>query len=336
MIYIVYYEWKNTAGNHAGMAYLFRYIKEQNPKTVKLIRVPHYIAKKANKYIQRIYVFLISLYIFVFSTPRTKVLFTEYLGNVSGNQTKMAFWFNILLWRGGIYGMVHLSESHLKELYGSDEYIRKQLSLVNEIIVLGSTLSDYFKRLGYGEKIWLTYHYVDTSYYFPLDKSNKETGMLNVIAMGSLKRNHHLLYDIAKRTPDIHYTICMGQADLSLIFKDLENVILCGFMSESELLHRMQMADVSMSVMDDTVGSNVITTSMACGLPQIVSDVGSIRDYCNDDNAIFCKNVDDFVVALNRLSCDRILLRSMSIAARNKAMDIDIKSFNKLFVGRFL
>lgn len=73
------------------------------------------------------------------------------------------------------------------------------------------------------------------------------------------------------------------------LFPKTPNVELKGFLEEDELRHQMDIADVSLNVMEDTVGSNVITTSMAMGLAMIVSDVGSIRDYCNDANALFAK-----------------------------------------------
>jgi glycosyltransferase involved in cell wall biosynthesis len=55
--------------------------------------------------------------------------------------------------------------------------------------------------------------------------------------------------------------------------------------------------------MNDTIGSNVIVTSMSVGLAMIVSDVGSIKDYCKDDGAIYCNNDDasSFIKAINEL-----------------------------------
>ena len=49
----------------------------------------------------------------------------------------------------------------------------------------------------------------------------------------------------------------------------------------------MANADISPNVMEDTVGSNVIVTSLAMGLAMICSNVGSIKDYCDDSNTIF-------------------------------------------------
>ena len=59
--------------------------------------------------------------------------------------------------------------------------------------------------------------------------------------------------------------------------------------------HYMNDSDISLNVMKDTIGSNVICTSMATGLAMVVSDVGSIRDYCDETNACFCSSPDDFI-----------------------------------------
>jgi glycosyltransferase involved in cell wall biosynthesis len=96
-------------------------------------------------------------------------------------------------------------------------------------------------------------------------------------------------------------------------------------MPEEKLLDRMQQADASLSIMDDTIGSNVITTSLACGLPQVVSDVGSIRDYCSEKNAIFCNDADSFVEAIQTLSQNPKLCQEMGSHARKKAETISLE-----------
>ena len=53
-----------------------------------------------------------------------------------------------------------------------------------------------------------------------------------------------------------------------------------------------------LNVMKDTIGSNVICTSMATGLSMVVSDVGSIRDYCSETNAVSVLLHDDFIKIL--------------------------------------
>ena len=64
--------------------------------------------------------------------------------------------------------------------------------------------------------------------------------------------------------------------------------------------------------MYDTVGSNVTVISKSCGLVNVVSDVGSIRDYCDVNDSFLCIEPEEFIFALKKLNSDRITLRKMA------------------------
>ena len=91
----------------------------------------------------------------------------------------------------------------------------------------------------------------------------------------------------------------------------------------------MNEADISLNVMIDTIGSNVITTSLAMNLAMVVSDVGSIRDYCDDENALFCQSEDDFVESLSYLAQNIDKVHSMKIASGDRAKKLSIPRFYK-------
>ena len=131
-------------------------------------------------------------------------------------------------------------------------------------------------------------------------------------------RNTKLLLQIVLSNPDIHFYICQGLHNLSSVFTT-PNVTLIPFVEESELRNYMYNSDISLNVMYDTIGSNVIVTSMGMGLGMICSDVGSIRDYCDENNTIFCNSLDDFNNALNLLTSDSAKLESFRKSAYMKA-----------------
>ena len=166
-----------------------------------------------------------------------------------------------------------MSPSNLTELYADESYIVKSLSFVDKVLIFGTSLEEYFSKLGFKDKVRKTYHYVDTKYYCPIE-NGKENNMLKVICIGSLKRNHELLGEIIGNCPFADFKICMGLNDKSEVFKNINNISLHRYLEEDELLKLMQLSDVSLSVLHDTIGSNVIVTSMATGLVNIVSDVG--------------------------------------------------------------
>jgi glycosyltransferase involved in cell wall biosynthesis len=320
--YIVYYTWSNTASNHAGMAYLVKKLNRAFPKHIKLIEIPRRINKWPLK-LQRIHFYFLAIYLKVFLTKSDKVLFMEYLGNVSGNQTGLAIKLREWGVKNKLFGLVHLSGSNLIELYGTTEYIKQGADAVNNILVFGSSLADFFIGLGYKHKITTTFHYVDTNYYKP--SKEPKLGMLQVIIVGSIKRNFNKIREIIKECNEINFHICQGNKDLSAYFPPEENVKLYNFLSESELLSLMQTCQVSLNILEDTVGSNVITTSMACGLVNVVSDVGSVRDYCNNRNAMLCKKDEDYINALLELAKNEKLVKELSLDSVSCSQKINLE-----------
>jgi glycosyltransferase involved in cell wall biosynthesis len=225
--------------------------------------------------------------------------------------------------------MIHLSGSHLME-YFSSAYIRNSCGVVDDIIVLGSTLKDFLVEVGVdGKKVSVTHHYVDHTFYYP-SNFNRKGEKLTVICQGNIKRNYSLLNQIISECPDVRFIICQGVLKLEAEFGMLHNVQLYGYLSEEELLRLMQDSDVSLNVLEDTIGSNVITTSMAVGLVMVVSDVGSIRDYLDEECAFLCSSKLDFVKALNELSSNNSLVSEMKERAflRSKVFHIDIQYIN--------
>ena len=128
----------------------------------------------------------------------------------------------------------------------------------------------------------------------------------------------------------VDFVICQGLSDMSSYFCGCKNVRLIPFVSEIELRQLMMESDVSLNVMEDTVGSNVVVTSLAMGLAMICSDVGSIRDYCTEENSVFCDNADpdSFSRAVQKLSLNRDVLNKMRQSSQNMARKFSIANFH--------
>jgi glycosyltransferase involved in cell wall biosynthesis len=326
--YIIYYTWPNTQNNHAGMAYLLSEFKKASPKAIRLIQIPQSINKWPPR-LQRLHLYLLVFWLKLILLKNDKIIFMEYLGGLSGNQTSLAIKLRQLSTKNKFIGLVHLSGSHLLEIYNGADFILKGAVAVDTILVFGSSLYDFFDTLGYGNKVTITFHYVDINYYKP--SIGPKLSKLQVIHLGSIKRDIDKIREIVIACPNIDFHICQGFHNLSKYFVNLNNVKLYGYLPEDQLLKLMQICHVSLSIFDDTVGSNVITTSMACGLVNVASDVGSIRDYCSDENSILCKNYNDFIDALLKLGSDENLRLNYSKESLKRAKDFELNKSIRFF-----
>ena len=297
MIYIICYDWPSTSGNHTGMRYLYEYIQKRNPELYKMytFNMGRRFLDKGKKG-KKISVLFTALKIIRFICPKAP-----------------------------IYAMVHLVPEKLERRY-SKAQIKKSSRFVTEIVTLGSSLTCYLNNLGI-ENVYTSFHYVDNNYYTPSANLYNRGGDVKVIVMGALARDFEQIAYIVSRLPQIHFYICKGRENIDYLFSGLKNATLVGYVPEAELKHYMNDSDISLNVMKDTIGSNVICTSMATGLAMVVSDVGSIRDYCDETNACFCSSPDDFIKNIMILANDRELLNSLKKMSLKKAQQFSIDNY---------
>lgn len=341
MIYLVCQDWSNTSNNHAGMKYLCCQLEQRYPSEYKCLIVPDfYVIIKKNliaRKIQHLHVQLkyrrilrqFSDYIKVHYTDGDKIFLMEYLELLYPQilLSKMLKHYNLDI---QIYAMVHLVPSRINRNF-SEKRLKKWSSYINKYVTLGTSLTNFLKTKGM-DNVCTTFHYVDTEYYRPTE-NHYNHAKLTVIAMGNQMRNKELLIDIVRNNDDVHFVICQGVGDMKQDFKSFENVKLIPFVSEQELKGYMNMADISLNVMIDTIGSNVIVTSMAMGLAMVCSNVGSIRNYCDETNAIFCdnNNPSSFTRAIKGLASDKVLLDKMKMNSYKKAQELSIEKFHNNF-----
>lgn len=323
MKYLVVQDWQSTHGNHAGMVHMCKLlidkypneyeiiIKEcpkvwKSPKTItEKIRWYFYDKRKQKKYISEIYpkeYLQICKSMFSQLKNNDEVYLLEYLLPMV-SQFELAIYIRKHFPMVKIYALVHLTCKYFDTLrLHQSDIITKWVQPIDRLLTLGSSLSTYFEKAGVPkEKISTGFHYVDSEYYHKNTKLriNKP---LTIITMGALQRDYSLLSEVVKKCANIQWIICRGNKDVNHLFHKANNVKLMGYLPENELRNLMDISDISLNIMEDTVGSNVITTSMAMGLAMIVSDVGSIRDYLDSTNTIFCENnVESFVSAIKEL-----------------------------------
>ena len=341
MKYLICQDWQSTSNNHAGMKYLALKLQELYPNDIKVFVLPYYKwqAKKTLVYnvMSKIdglkHILLVKLYfnkIIKTASKDSEVLHME-LDNspVLINELE-----KLKKKRPDIRAsiMIHLCPYQYEGIF-TEAFLKRVDSCVDKVVTLGHTLTEYFnEKTFFLNKTCTTLHYVD-SFYAKQSELNVHKP-LRVLAMGNQARNQEVLMKIVKANPNIKFTICQGMSDLSGLFKDVMNVNLIPFVDENELRGYMDESDISLNIMRDTIGSNVVVTSLAMGMAMICSDVGSIHDYCNEDNTIFCKNSDikTFSDALSFLhgNPDVVLKMKKSAIKESKRFTIS-KFYNDVF-----
>lgn len=341
MNYLICQDWTNTSNNHAGIKYLCQQLEKTYNEECKAIVIPDYIGSqivKHSRLTRKFYIWIAKIKFNKFIKKiiyelnkqlkeGDKVFLLEYLEKLLP-QYKLAIELKKFHPEVKMYAMVHLIPQKLDNSF-TDAVFNKWVKPIDKFITLGSSLTEYLIKRGINEdKVITSFHYVDNYFYKPT--SNKpENAKVQVIAMGNQERNVKLLHEVVVNNPSVDFIICQGVSDMSSHFKGLKNVRLIPFVEEGELRKLMDESDISLNIMNDTIGSNVIVTSMAMGLAMICSDVGSIRDYCNENNCTLCNNnnMNEFSDAIKRLSLDRKLLLSMKLNSLQKSQEISIDRF---------
>ena len=330
MIHFIVQDWQNTHGNHAGMSYLCKEIKKQDPSNIRVFRVPNIRIRNRNiKFLQDLTYAIIAILLIFRIKKGSTVLLMEYL-LPTHNQYFIAKSLSLFK-RARLFGLAHLVPSDLMNYFKNDSNrISTWVKPLNGILTLGTSLSEFLIEKNIPKwKIHTLFHYVDTNYYkkegfHPTIKTEK----LKIIIIGNMKRDFTTVLNIINRVSNVHFIFCCGKRIIDKSkFKHPQNITLCSYVPEDKLKSLMNEADISLNVMFDTVGSNVITTSLAMGLALIVSDVGSIRNYCDETNAIFCHTETDFVEAISYLASNRKLVNDMKTASVNIAQKLSIPNF---------
>lgn len=351
MNYLIVQDWLSTSGNHTGMVHMCNLLVKKYPLeyTVLVKNVPKRFSSTNNFFLRKLVGLQVKFYKHImfpyeyedlckdmFSKLQCgdKVFLLEYMFPFVP-QLYLAKYLKRKYPNIKIYGLCHLSPTFFKKKNIYPTLIRKWPRYVDKILTFGSSLTKYFENNGL-DKIQIStgLHYVDNNYYHIDLLKDCSNCQLKAIVMGSMQRNFELLIDMVRQTPYISWVICQGRQKMDAMFDGLQNVEIKGFLEEDELRDLMSNADVSVNIMADTIGSNVITTSLAMGNAMVVSNVGSIRDYCDESNCIFCNNtVEDFVNAMNMLEKNRDKVMDMKRASLLKSQTLYIENIHEWFTN---
>ena len=332
-------DWANTRDNHTGISFICRVMEKHSPERFKAIAIPmmgepkflffskrlaHFVWKvKQNKIIYKMCMVQMAVL-----SDKDEIFLMEYMDSSLYSYLKIACKIKKTFPQTKIYGLSHLVPSKLDAMFDNCT-LQKWTEPIEKILTFGHSLSKYYINRGISpNKIYTMFHPVDQ--YYVNDNICLNNDFV-VVVMGNQMRDEDTLVEVVKNNSNIKFKIFQGMKDYTKLFSSCKNVELLPFVDEKILKSHMKSSDVSLNVMKDVVGSNIIVTSLGMGLAMVCTDTGSIRDYCSDANCFFCDTVESYSNALQKLKIDKSLLLRMKEESNRKAKDLTIDIFCSLF-----
>jgi glycosyltransferase involved in cell wall biosynthesis len=177
----------------------------------------------------------------------------------------------------------HHIPSAIKQVEQIDWHLRQLAAL----ICVGANQVDYFATFLDPKKLHFIPLGIDVEYYRPAASSMGRDPDLCII-IGENHRDFLTLRGVIELVsylrPQTKFVCVMHPKGIPQIgiHKNLE--VRTG-VPEEELLKLYQTASLMVMPLQDATANNAILESMACGLPMVVSDIGSVRDYVSSDSA---------------------------------------------------
>jgi glycosyltransferase involved in cell wall biosynthesis len=200
---------------------------------------------------------------------------------------------------------------------------REPLQSIDGLVVVGTNQIPFFEQYVDRSKIHFVPHGVDTDFFKPGPTTAKITNKL--IFVGDWLRDFETLVAVAEilaaKAPEVVLDVVTLERNKPL-FEGCGNVIFNSGISEDVLLRKYWEASLMIVPMKDCTANNSILEGMACGLPIVTNDIGSIRDYLDEGCAALCNRADaaGMAEAIIALLSDR--KRSAELGARSREMSL--------------
>ena len=235
----------------------------------------------------------------------------QYLGLLSGCRgNRVVATFHLPTWRH-------------RDLVRSDWHLRR----LSAAICLGRTQMEFLAGIVGADRTFFVPRGVDADYFSPgSDADGRDANLC--LFIGEHLRDFATLRDsldrIARARPQ---TRCIARTERAAVSRnDTDPAVLRrDRMSEAELLQLYRRAALLLLPLVDATDNNTAVEAMACGLPMVVTDVGSVRDYVTPECAVFVPPGDAarFAEAVIDLLDDPNRLRAMSGAARQRGLALN-------------
>lgn len=174
------------------------------------------------------------------------------------------------------------------EIFFQYMHYTKHLNLLDAIICVSSCQVDFFSRFISPDRIVFIPLGVDAEFFRP--DSSKPKTKKTCLFVGHMLRDFQTMAEVARivnsKDKSVRFLVITRKMHFNH-FKDVENVTLRADLTDEELLDCYQRAEVLVQPLKYSTANLTTLEAMACGLPVLTNDIGGVRDYLDDNCAVF-------------------------------------------------
>lgn len=210
---------------------------------------------------------------------------------------------------------------HQPPMYLKKVLIKKERAgKLDMVLTVGTSQFPFFDSLSQ-PKLKFVPHGVDTDFFHPT-KHPKRSDKLYCITVGQWLRDFDALEKVVQKAPqNIIFRFVAVKESLKR-FHDLPNVELYSGIEDTELRRLYQESHIGLMPLQDATANNSLLEMMASGMPIIVSRVGSIEDYVNDECCILLEDNEPEAIldSITSLTKDLEKMVKLGQSARQQAL----------------
>lgn len=243
---------------------------------------------------------------------------------------------NRLSRRNALIATFHLPETLFRQSILAVNHLRR----LDLAIAVGSSQVDFLRALVGEDKVAVIPHGIDVEYFKPLDDPKPLHEPLTCLCVGHLLRDYETLLATAwilkLRKVPVKIIIVDAQFDMPQ-FTGLDNVEIRRGIPDEALRSLYRTADIFVLPLKDCTANNALLEALACGLPIITTQVGSVMDYVDSSCAVLTPfaEPDALAHAIAELSVDANLRVQLGQRARAKALDFAWKKVTQQVVTAY-
>ncbi len=218
--------------------------------------------------------------------------------------------------------------------------MKEHFKWLDAAVVVSHSQVAHMESLMGKDQVFFVPHGMDTDYFTP-GRAEKSGRVKLCLCVGHHHRDYATLCETAgivkREDPEVRFILVnrVFAAYLSLeqqehfrkLFAAAGNIELRTNLTDDELLDLYRASDLLVLPLLDSTANVALLESLSCGLPSVITDVGGIRDYVDEQCSVIAPLHDAGTMAsqILELSNDPVRRQRLSLAARERALTFDWK-----------